>query len=55
MIYNINDQLRDKVDINNFDEYGKKLDQKLSNDLNKKIDKSELKKNNNLINRKVNK
>jgi len=53
MIFRIDEQLRDKVDFNNFDEYGKKLDQKISSDLNKKIDKVELKKNNNIINRKV--
>lgn len=53
MIYRIDEQLRDKVDFNNFDEYGRKLDQKISNDLNKKIDKVELKKNNNIINKKV--
>lgn len=53
MIYRIDEQLRDKVDFNNFDEYGKKLDLKISNDLNKKIDKNELKKNNNIINKKV--
>ncbi len=53
MIYRIDEQLREKVDFNNFDEYGKKLDQKISNDLNRKIDKMELKKNNNIINKKV--
>lgn len=53
MIYRIDEQLRDKVDFNNFDDYGRKLDQKLSNDLNRKIDKVDLKKNNNIINKKV--
>ncbi len=53
MIFRIDQQLREKVDINNFDEYGRKLDQKISNDLNKKIDKTDLKKNNNIINKKV--
>ena len=53
MIYRIDEQLRDKVDFNNFDEYGRKLDQKLPNDLNRRIDKVELKKNNNIINKKI--
>lgn len=52
-IVKIDDQLREKVDINNFQEYDKKLDQKISNEFNKKLDKKELKRNNNLINKKV--
>ena len=52
-IVKIDTKLREKVDINNFEDFGKKLDQKVLNDLNKKIDKSDLKRNNNIINKKV--
>lgn len=52
-IVKIDNQLRDKVDINNFHDFDKKLDQKISNEFNKKIDKTELRKNNQLINKKV--
>ena len=49
----IDNQIKAKVDINNFDEYGKQLDIKILNEFSKKIDKNDLKKNNNIITKKV--
>jgi len=50
----LDDQLKAKVDIYNFDEYGKKLDVKITNEFSKKIDRNDLKKNNTFITKKVN-
>lgn len=49
----IDEQLRDKVDYQNFGEYEKKIDKKMANEFTKKIDKTEMKKNNNKIHKKV--
>jgi hypothetical protein len=53
MLVRIDEQLKEKVDFENIGEFEKKLDQKISGNLNKKLDKMELKKNNNIINKKV--
>jgi hypothetical protein len=53
MLVKIDEQLKEKVDFENIGEFEKKLDQKISGNLNKKLDKMELKKNNNIINKKV--
>jgi hypothetical protein len=49
----IEDQLREKVDRMNLDEFGRKFDHKLVNEISKKIDKTDLKKNNTYFNKKV--
>ena len=49
----IEDQLREKVDRMNLDEFGRRFDNKLSNEISKKIDKTDLKKNNNILSKKV--
>lgn len=49
----LDEQLRDKVDKVNFEEYGKKVENKITNEFSKKIDKTDLKKNTNVINKKV--
>jgi hypothetical protein len=49
----LDEQLRDKVDRYNFDEYGKKMDSKINNEIGKKLDKSDLKKNNNIMYKKI--
>jgi hypothetical protein len=54
-ILKLDDQLKSKVDKYNFEEFGKKIDFKIQNESSKKIDKNELKKNNNQLNKKVNK
>jgi hypothetical protein len=53
-ISKIEDQLREKVDRMNLDEFGRKFDHKLVNEISKKIDKTDLKKNNTYFNKKVN-
>ncbi len=45
--------MREKVDRFNLDEFGKRLDNKLNNEISKKIDKHDLKKNNVMFNKKV--
>lgn len=52
-INKIEDQLREKVDRFNLDEFGKKIDSKFVFEINKKLDRNDLKKNTNLINRKI--
>jgi hypothetical protein len=49
----IDDQIKAKVDIYNFDEYGKQLDKKIYDEFSKKIDRNDLKKNNTIISKKV--
>jgi FtsZ-binding cell division protein ZapB len=49
----IEDQLREKVDRMNLDEFGRKFDHKLVNEVSKKIDKNDLKRNNNALSKKV--
>ncbi len=51
----LDDQLKEKVDKYNFDEYGRRVDSKINNEISKKIDKVELKKNNSMMNKKVKK
>lgn len=50
----IDQQLQNKVDHIILDDFGKKMDYRLQNEMSKKIDKMDLKKNNNLISKKVN-
>jgi transcriptional regulator CtsR len=52
-ILKLDDQLKEKVDKYNFDEYGRKVDFKITNEISKKIDKVELKKNNSMMNKKI--
>jgi len=52
-IMNIEDQLREKVDKFSMDEFGKCVNEKLSHEMNKKLDRTDLKKNNNIINKKI--
>lgn len=52
-ILKLDDQLKEKVDKYNFDEYGRKVDYKITNEISKKIDKVELKKNNSMMNKKI--
>jgi hypothetical protein len=52
-ILKLDDQIKDKVDTYNFQEYGRKVDSKINSEMSKKIDKNELKRNNNIINKKV--
>jgi len=52
-INKIEDQLREKVDRFSLDEFGRRVDTKLNTEINKKIDRSDLKKNNNIINKKI--
>jgi len=52
-ITKIEDQLREKVDKFSLDEFGKYVNEKLSHEMNKKLDRNDLKKNNNLINKKI--
>ncbi len=52
-INKIEDQLREKVDRFNLDEFGRRIDNKFNFEINKKLDRNDLKKNNNFINRKI--
>jgi len=52
-IMSIQEQLREKVDKFSLDEFGKYVNEKLSLEMNKKLDRTDLKKNNNLINKKI--
>ena len=52
-IGSIEEQLREKVDRFNLDEFGKRMDTKFNTEISKKIDKFDLKKNNVLLNKKV--
>lgn len=52
-ITKIEDQLREKVDRFNLDEFGKRIDNKFNVEINKKLDRTDLKKNNNLITKKI--
>ena len=52
-ITKIEDQLTEKVDRFSLDEFGKRVDNKLNNEINKKLDRNDLKKNNNIINKKI--
>jgi DNA repair exonuclease SbcCD ATPase subunit len=52
-INKIEEQLREKVDRFNLDEFGRRIDSKLHNEINKKLDRNDLKRNNHLINRKI--
>lgn len=50
----IEEKVRDKVDKFNIDEILRKFDQKILNEVSRKLELSDLKKNNNVINKKVN-
>lgn len=52
-ITKIEDQLTEKVDKFSLEEFGKYVNNKLSQEMNKKLDRNDLKKNNNLINKKI--
>ena len=52
-ITKVEDQIRDKVDKFNLDELGRKLDLKFNGEINKKLDKTDLKKNNSFLTKKV--
>lgn len=49
----LEDQLRDKVDKFNLEDFGKKIDHKFNGDLQKKLDKTDMKRNNSYLNRKL--
>ena len=49
----LEDMLRKKVDRINLDEFGRKIDNRLVSEVSKKLDKFDLKKNNNIMNKKV--
>jgi chromosome segregation ATPase len=49
----IEDKLKEKVDRFGLDEFGRKIDNKFHNQMNKKIDITDLRKNNNLIVKKI--
>jgi len=49
----IENKVREKVDVMGLDEFGRRVDNKLNNEINKKLDKTDMKKNNNFINRKI--
>ena len=51
----IDEQLQNKVDHIILDEFGKKMDVRMNNEISKKIDKNDLKKNNTFISKKVRK
>ena len=51
----IQDQLHDKVDRLNLDEIARKIDIKITQEVSRKLDKNELKKNTSVLNKKVNK
>ncbi len=52
-ITKIEDQLREKVDKFSLEEFGKYVNEKLSSEIGKKLDKNDLKRNNNMINKKI--
>ena len=52
-ISKIEEQMREKVDRFNMEEFSKKLEIKMYNEMSKKLDRLDLKKNNNMINKKV--
>jgi hypothetical protein len=52
-IVKIDKQLKAKVDTTNFEIYGKQIDNKISNEFSKKIEKNDLRKNNVIITKKV--
>jgi hypothetical protein len=52
-ISKIQEQLKEKVDRLNLDEFGKKIDNKMLIEIGKKLDKNDLRKNNNMINKKI--
>ena len=49
----IEDQMRDKVDKLNMDELIRKFDQKIISEVSRKLDRNDMKRNNNVINKKV--
>ncbi len=52
-ITRVQDQLKDKVDKFNLDEFSKKLDSKILHEVSKKLDRNDLNKNTTVINKKV--
>lgn len=52
-IMKIEGKLGEKVDLLSLDEFGRRVDCKLNNEINKKLDRVDLKKNNNIINKKI--
>jgi hypothetical protein len=52
-ILRIQEQMREKVDKINMEDFSKKFEQRLINEVSKKLDRNDLKKNTNLINKKV--
>jgi hypothetical protein len=52
-ITRVQDQLKDKVDMFNLDEFSKKLDMRILHEVSKKLDRNDLNKNTNVINKKV--
>ena len=49
----LEEQLRDKVDRFNLDEFGKKIDTKFKGEIQMKMDKTDMKRNNSYLNKKV--
>ena len=49
----IEEQMRDKVDKLNMDELIRKFDQKIVSEVSRKLDRNDMKRNNNVINKKV--
>ena len=54
-VVKIENQLKTKVDSTNFESYGKQMDNKISSEFSKKIEKNDLRKNNIFITKKVKK
>ena len=52
-IYKIQEQMREKVDKINMDDFSRKFEVKLLTEMGKKLDRTDLKKNTSLINKKV--
>lgn len=52
-LHKIQDQMRDKVDKLNMDELVRKIDLKIINEVSRKLDRNDMKRNNNVINKKV--
>ena len=54
-INKVEEQLREKVVKFNLDEFGRKMDTKFNGEISKKIDRSDMKRNNSFLSKKVNK
>jgi hypothetical protein len=52
-IAKVEEQLKDKVDKFNLDDFGRKMDTKFNGEMQKKLDRTDMKRNNSFLTKKV--